>query len=665
MTEKFNYDNLLFRELRMVSVKENEDSVLVGEGSYALTNNDILKALTLDENLKSLGYCFTPDSFPLLCHSNINSLYEDIKSYIGDVKADPMYKGFPDEVMNMDEATFRFHQLLHYMSTYGVEFFTGCEVKKGWLPESTDTKRDKADAFKTDLKQIEGISSDEKYFKPAFALLSRKTRLTESGERLIAEAVKHLTSEQLNELQIPFKENVQVLFDLGMEEKDLRLLITACKNPMDAFKCIKEVLNENNWHLRTSQKRIIAKLLDSFENHSFEENLIYSNSRREMVIHILDHIDYTTYSRNDAHKKSVSLLKDKKLKSWMSKIEKWIAQGENRQTELMLALQKRPGMFLRMCIRLLRLGYNEYLIEKYLVEVSSELSTQTIVDLLNYDYEAYAEEEDKIHWVNFREILRNALSEKFQHLDTEFKNKKVYLDTQDYDIAHSMILKSEEGGYNRGGMAFKIPDEANKVRFFVYWNDKSRVDIDLHAMFTDVDGGHHHVGWDGSHCDTGVVTSGDITHSDAAEYIDFDLNNPELDFATAAVSLFSGANSFKDVETCFVGLMGVSKLGEDIKLYDPKACFISQDLKSDLRDLNYGVISVQDRYIRYLGKANDQNYFKNSTDIIQFSLQTYLQLLFEAQDVILVENKEDAEIEMSIAKGKGISLMDENFYIDK
>ena len=318
-----------------------------------------------------------------------------------------------------------------------------------------------------------------------------------------------------------------------------------------------------------------------------------------------------------------------------------------------------------MCIRLLRLGYNEYLIEKYLVEVSSELSTQTIVDLLNYDYEAYAEEEDKIHWVNFREILRNALSEKFQHLDTEFKNKKVYLDTQDYDIAHSMILKSEEGGYNRGGMAFKIPDEANKVRFFVYWNDKSRVDIDLHAMFTDVDGGHHHVGWDGSHCDTGVVTSGDITHSDAAEYIDFDLNNPELDFATAAVSLFSGANSFKDVETCFVGLMGVSKLGEDIKLYDPKACFISQDLKSDLRDLNYGVISVQDRYIRYLGKANDQNYFKNSTDIIQFSLQTYLQLLFEAQDVILVENKEDAEIEMSIAKGKGISLMDENFYIDK
>lgn len=665
MSKKFNYDDLLFRELRMVAVSEDEDAIFVDGGSYALTDKDILKALTLDENLKSLGYCFTPDSFPLLCHSNIDSLYEDIKSYVGDVRADPMYKGFPDEVMSMDEGVFRFHQLLHYMSTYGVEFFTGCEVKKGWLPESKDIKRDKSDTFKTDLKQIEGISSDEKYFKPAFVLLSRKTRLTESGGRLIAEAVKHLTSEQLNELQIPFKENVQVLFDLGMEEKDLRLLITACKNPMDAFKCIRGVLDDNDWHLRTSQKRIIAKLLDGFESHSFEENLIYSNSRRELIIRILDHIDYTTYSRNDTHKKSISLLKDKKLKSWMSKIEKLIAQGENRQVELMLALQKRPGMFLRMCVRLLRLGYSKDLIEKSLLEVASELSTQTIVDLLNYAYETKNDDEDKILWVTFRGILQNVLCKKFQYLDTEFKGKKVYLDTQDYDIAHSMILKSKEGGYNRGGMAFKIPEDANKVRFFVYWNDKKRVDVDLHAMFTAVDGCRYHVGWNGDYRSNGVVTSGDITHSDAAEYIDFDLNNTKLDFATAHVSLFSGAKSFADIETCFAGLMGVSELGTDIKLYDPKACFISQDLKCDQRDLNYGVISIQDRYIRYIGKPEKDNYFNNSTDSIPFSLKEYLKLLFEAQNATVVENKEDAEIEMSIAKSKGISLMDKNFYIDE
>lgn len=665
MAGKFNYDDLLFRELRMVAVEESEDAVLVGEDSYALASKDILKALTLDENLKSLGYCFTPDSFPLLCHSNIDSLFEDIKGYVGDVKAEPMYKGFPNEVMEMDEGTFRFHQILHYMSTYGLEFFTGCEVRKGWLPESVDIKRDKADTFKTELKQIEAISADDKYFKPALTILARKTRLTEAGKHLIAEAVKHLTFEQLQELQIPFKENVQALFDLGMQEKDLRLLITACKNPMDAFKCIREVLDDNGWHLRTSQKRIIAKLLDNFDDRSFEENLIYSNSRREMVIRILDHIDYTTYSRNDAHKNSVSLLKDKKLKSWMSKIEKLIAQGESKQEDLLFALKKRPGMFLRMCIRLLRLGYDSKSIEDSLIEVSSELSTQTIVDLLNYDFDAHTDSEERGHWVNFREMLRNALSKKFLSLDTDFKGKKVYLDAQDYDIAHSMILKSEEGGYNRGGMAFKIPDEANKVRFFVYWNDKRRVDVDLHAMFTDMDENQHHVGWNGEYYNTDVITSGDITHSDAAEYIDFDLNNPDLDFATAYVSLYFGAESFADIDTCFAGLMGVKELGDDIRLYDPKACFISQDLKSNLRGLNYGVISIRDRYIRYMGNSDNESIYKSSTDVIPFSLEEYLDLLFRAQDATVVEDKEDAEIEISIAKGKGISLMDENFFIDK
>lgn len=663
MSEKFDYNNLLFRELRMVAVEKCDDAILVDEGSYIITNPDILKALTLNENLKSLGYCFSPDSFPLLCHSKIDSLYEEIKGYVGEVKADPMYKGFPDEVMEMDEATFRFHQLLHYMSTYGIEFFTGCEVSKGWMPETKELNRDKSDTFKTDLKRIEVISIDEKYSKPASIILSRKTVLTVAGERLVSEAVKHLSFEQLKELEIPFKENIQFLFDSGMEEKDLRLLVVACKNPMDAFKCTKQTLSDNSWHLRTSQKRIIAKLFDTFDNQSFEENLMYSNTRREQIIRILDYIDYTTYSRNDSHKKSVSLLKDKKLKSWMSGVENLIALGPSRQVELMLRLQKRPGIFLRMCVRLLKLGYEESLIGNALVKVASKLSTQTLVDLLNYDYTRKKEEDemDYYAWIDFREILRAVLFKKLQSIDTELKTKKIYLDTQNYDVDHSMILKSEEGGYNRGGMAFRIPEEANKVRFFVYWNDKRRVDIDLHANFTDTYGNFHHVGWNGEFSDLGVVTSGDITHSDAAEYIDFDLSDQDLDFATAHVSLYSGARSFADVDTCFVGLMGVSDLGQDVKLYDPKACFISQSLTSNTDELDYGIISIRDRYIRYMG----MNASTSASDVISFSLKEYLELLFQAQGAVVADKKEDAEIEVSIAKSDGISLLDKNFFIDE
>lgn len=682
MSKKIKYNDLLFRELRMIvadSICEDSNTPFSEDD----LDERIIKAMTLNENLKSLGYCFTPDSIPLVCKSDIGALYEEIKTYIGEVKAEPMYKGFPDEVMNMDEATYRFHQLVHYMSTYGVESLFGSEVKKGWMPdENKDVQREKADSFSTDLKQIEVILSKDMYYKPVKIILSRKTRLTEAGESLVAEAVDHLEPFELENVDIPFKENTQILFDLGVEQKDLSLLKIACKNTMDAFKCIKNLLNANSWHLRTSQKRIVAKLLDTYENHSFEENLMYSNSRREMIIKVLDHIDYTSYSRNEAHKESVSLLKDKKLKSWMSSVEKLIRAGASKENELMSTLVKRPGMFLRMCVRLLKLGYDEDIIKQNLLGIAEELSSQTIVDLLNYDYMAETRNDEiysanlsdrvahnikKNAWVDFHDMLKEVLLKKLQSIDTDLKGKKIFLDTQDYDIDHSMILKSEEGGYNRGGMAFKIPDEANKVRFFVYWNDKRRVDVDLHSMFVDVDGEIHHVGWNGDFDDIGIVTSGDITHSDAAEYIDFDLNNEELDYAVAHVSLYSGANNFADIDTCFVGLMGVENLGSDIKLYDPKSCFISQELLSEKRNIDYGVISIKERYIRYIGSESKNSYdnIEASSETIMFSLKEYLELLFKAQNIELADEKEEADMEVSIAKGQGLSLLDNNFFIDK
>lgn len=429
-----DYKELLFRELRMVSVDPVND----------ISDEAITKAVTLNENLKAMGYCITPDSFPILCKSDLGGLYETLKGYIGEVKALPMYPGFPDEVMAMDEATFRFHQILHYMSTYGVELFSGTPVSKGWLPESNTKERTKSDTFTTDLKQIEIISAEETYHTPAKIILSRKMRLTNSQEELIKEAVSNLSSIQMEDLVIPFKENVQALFDLGVSEKSLPILKLACKNPMDAFKCTREYLSQKGWHLRTSEKRIIAKLWDSFDNVSFEENLIYSNQRREMIIRVIDYIDYTTYARNLAHVVSVNDLKDKKLRSWMSGVEKRIE--ERNETQLFAMLKQRPGMLIRMAIRMISLGYTKSVKEALTSpEVASKLSTQTIVDLLNIDLDFKEkvnkwDKEKVFEWNVLKKILRQALSIKLSSVETPLKGKKVFFDTQDYDIDHSLTI---------------------------------------------------------------------------------------------------------------------------------------------------------------------------------------------------------------------------------
>jgi len=47
-----------------------------------------------------------------------------------------------------------------------------------------------------------------------------------------------------------------------------------------------------------------------------------------------------------------------------------------------------------------------------------------------------------------------------------------------------------------------------------------------------------------------------------------------------------------------------------------------------------------------------------------FSLKEYLDILFVAQNVTLVDSKEDADCVIGVAKGNDLSLIDENFYLD-
>lgn len=664
--QEIDVNALLFDELRMIAVKADKQ----------VTDEAIVKAFTLNENLRSLGYCFTPNSLPLLVQSNIDTLFETIKGYVGEVNAEPMYKGFPNEVMEMDEAVFRFHQVLHYLSTYGREFFTGAPVSKGWLPESVDIDRNDFDTFTTDLKQIEVVLEDEKYALCAGRLLSRKNRLTEKQQQLIKIALPKLEISAIRSLKIPFKENIQMVFELGIEKKSLPILKLACVNPMDAFKCINELLKNNKQHLRTSQKRMIAKLLDSYPLQKLESNMMYSKKQRESVIYILDHIDYSTYSRDVAKKEAVNALKNKKLHSWMSNVEKLIR--ENNKEELSTVLKERPGMLLRMGIRLIRLGYQSE-VTNTMVSCAQKLSTQTIIDTLNYYYlsptvspTSYMDssclytsdclEDRAIEWTIFSTILKKALEAKLSSIETELKDKKVYIDHQDYDSDHSMILKSDEGGYNRGGLAFKIPENINTIRLFVYWNDKRCVDLDLHAYFTDIFNKIHHVGWDGKYNDFGVVFSGDITHSNAAEYIDIQLKNSKVDSVVASIDIYDGAYSFKEVDTCFTGIMGVSDLDQKIKLYDPKACFVSNKLGSTDKSIKYGLINVKDKYIRYMGNSSAKNWIDDPK--VFFSLAEYLDILFKAQNTTIVDSEDEADLSIALAKGKDISIIDKNFWID-
>ena len=190
------------------------------------------------------------------------------------VDVDPMYPGFPQQVMELDEAVFRFHQLVHYFSTYGMELFFGVTVKKGWLPCEDETTADaKEQEIVLKAKTIKLLPVDESYNKPLHIILSRKERMTQPEREIVTEAISHVSVTNLRDLSVGFKENMNVLYEIvfGMEDREtafsiLRLL---CQHTGDVLRCVDLLLGRNKYHFHTAQKMFLVKLLESYPVKDF------------------------------------------------------------------------------------------------------------------------------------------------------------------------------------------------------------------------------------------------------------------------------------------------------------------------------------------------------------------------------------------------------------
>jgi hypothetical protein len=133
MTETFH--KLLLSELHMVVIRS---------GNKAGINDRLLcEAVTVNENLRSLGYVLRPADLALLAISpDLRGFYDRLRELVPSVKAEPMYPGFPQQVMQMSEAQFRLHQIHRHgtcpfpKSTDTVEALQGMLRRKSAAQES-------------------------------------------------------------------------------------------------------------------------------------------------------------------------------------------------------------------------------------------------------------------------------------------------------------------------------------------------------------------------------------------------------------------------------------------------------------------------------------------------------------------------------------------------
>ena len=753
-------EKLLLSELRIVVFEPAPGPASAGgtaedaSAPQVFSDDRIVKAMTVNEELRNLGYTLKPaDIFRLSLSRSLYGFAEHFRSLLPSVSAQPMYPDFPEQVMKMEEAEFRMHQMIHYFSTYGLEALFGVEISRGWLPDVEATEKSQSDDPLLAAKVLELMPEEEAPYEALRRILTKRERMNKHSRELVGLAIPLLRPEALSGITVPFKENLTALFDAileGMDGEDrIRFLQQICQHTGDVMKCVRGILPKHRYHLRTSQKRAIVKLLESYPEQDFKANLILSREGREKNLVALQYLDYNMYSRSDAHREAVRALRSGELRSWEAQARYLVEIGDQGALDFIAA---RPGMLLRMLRWLLRKGYQDSEILEKLKSKSSALSMHTIVDTLNAIYEAGTrepleelyraamdrrEEEAenrrqawKKRYVDSRipeldpdpdllvHLIRNAqrwermktesfsreyekaraLYEKSQPYDgrvcdiltavlyehlkgmrTELYQKKVYLQTDAYDLSRSVLKSgngSEEGGYLPPGIAIRIPDEVRHLRFFVYWNDRKRVDLDLHAEAYNTEFEPIHVGWDADFKKGGIVHSGDITHSNAAEYIDIDLDAPLLR-AQTRIHIFDGKESFKEIDTCYVGMMAVKKLGAKVKLYDPKNCFFTHELKSDSEELQYGYVDVPGRRLYFVGKEPEilPEYCRpfevpqqDRSDSHRMTMEKYLSMLFEAQEVTPAASPEEADIILTMEKSaeeKGVSLVDRNFYLEE
>lgn len=665
-----DFETYLFRAFRCVTVKDPEDA--------NLTDETLTLAVTANENLKSLGYTLTAKGMVTLAKSaSLTGIYDRIAPLVHLVKAAPMYPNFPKQVMDMDEATFRFHQMVHYFSTYGMEEIFGVKVRRGWLPDETEAgkaEKEKCRKDKTLLryKTLELVSESRKYEYCLRKILSRKERMTDEEKLHVKESLLGLQDGKgrsfLVSMKIPFKENLLELFLIAFQQLDAETfgesMRAFCQHTGDVWKCLDYTLAQCDYHFTTSQKKRLVKLLESYPIDDFRANLVLSRKKAGRIITVLEFLSFNQFSRSAECREAVRALRNGELKSWESQA-KFLLKGDKDSALAFIA--RRPGQMLRWVAWLLRQGYSVESILGALLPGAANLSIQTLNSVLVQ----FGRPSDRADAQRVMEVFSNLLAAKLQSVDTELRGKKVYLDYGDISLEDSVLMgntKSPLAGYLKSGMAYRIPDGTRHIRFFTYWNDKEeRVDVDLHAELHRYDTGAVHVGWNGDYSTMGVATSGDITHSDAAEYIDVDLYNPKApDYVMFNIRDYrSKYGKFSGIQTCFCGLMAVNELGEEVALYQPQNCFFSHDLThADTRSIAYGFLDVKKRVLVFVGEFNRYlraDEYRPTT----FGLGAYLRILLKAQEAEVVTEREQADMILSVEQKEGtINMVEHNYWLD-
>jgi len=661
-----------------ISLKYNQ-SVGIDVG----TENNVAIAMSMNANMMQLGFIMSDELSKAVSSMSVTAITELYNHLIpileqmkgAHVKHVPMYKNFPQEVMDMSQCELFINAILHYWSA------------GQWKPESPDVARDFA--FENHKFNTISLSKMGDFANIFTRLVTSNDSISASDRETVIWFMDNMVDLPIP-TEIPFKENMCVVAGY-MLERDIDVT-SFVKTTTDVLRIATYLsggdisLADNTRYMKFSRpmRRTLIALLEPVIS---AEDVNRHRNKWVKLFHVLHVGDYSQKIYDIAK----TFRENKRIVTFNTRVEAAIKQKDvNTAVSLLVT---RPGDFARRVDHLIRLSDRKKgaIIEAFLT-VADQVDTRVLTQLLGNLKIRSVDNDHKIVFPkgNVQRAIKvdtvtkkistvmvnklangiiDVLESRFAKLD---KMGKVWVDPMLDDCPLPTAQRSASDSLFTVGRGTKLPlgGDKNTLRMFIYWKGQ---DIDLSAtMYDETFNLIERISYTQLKSESfQACHSGDVTRAPngASEFIDITIDGALAKgarYVAMNVLVYSGP-SFAEHEECFAGWMTRSE-PQSNEIYDAKTVEQKVDLRNATKNCIPVIFDLQERKAIWadLATARRIGYGGNNVESNRASIEETVEAIVTMKNKLslyelfmlhartrgeVVDNKEDADVVFSMYEG--------------
>ncbi|WP_272038711.1 TerD family protein [Paenibacillus sp. JJ-100] len=604
------------------------------------------------KNIESLGFTFSNDLMQAIrtlseeqFEELMQQLVKDLQVMVGaHVQYKPMYAGFPQQVMEEDEAELYLNAIFHYLTHLTLDDFDSSAMAAGVRAPLLE---------QTKLKVID-LGNKSAFQKLIRQLIEAKGSISDTDKKDIQQVLKHADPSDVEVMlpeEIPFKENLGFVVAVLLKYE-----LASMERIGSYFKTASDVLrlavswSEGDVSLATAtpfrkfkrrERRLLLSLLE--QCGSITEDMLRYKDRWIRLGEILHPSEYKLrYPRSQA---AFDILRNNKpFTTFNGSVE--LAFEYRNIWSLIDLLSQRPGEFARKLDHMLRITEDEEYVLLAFGEVAAQVSTPVLLQVRQHFAQRNEAPDLRVFFPkgnvakaygipNELPELNEAVCQEVvqlceQALITRFSDfpalGKTYVDER---LQHYLVPFSQRSASKalrtivRGS---RIPmGEGDTIRFFSWWKEgevdgtsTGRVDIDLSAVMYDENWNYvEHISYTNLRSvKYKAVHSGDIVTAPygASEFID--LHIPSIvnyggRYVVTTLHSFT-SHPYCNLPECFAGWMMRKKPGSG-EIYEPSTVENKIDITADTQIAIPVILDLVERTIIWtdLALTRYPDYYNN------------------------------------------------------